>query len=89
VKITLIATTAALLAGTMLAAAQSQPTYPPQGDASQPRNDPQLQEQYRAPANTQSQPGRMGTAGRGGTQQGDDTTTRNADPHQQPGRPSR
>ena len=87
-KITTIATTAALLAGTMLAAAQSQPTYPPQGDASQPRNDPQLQEQYRMPS-TPSQPGRMGTTGQGGYRYGDDTTTRNADPNQQPGRPSR
>ena len=49
-KITTIATMAALLAGTTLAVAQSQPTYPPQGDASQPRNDPQLQEQYRVPS---------------------------------------
>jgi hypothetical protein len=85
VKITTIVTMAALLAGTTLAAAQSQPTYPPQGDASQPRNDPQLQQQYRVP----SSDSRMGTTGQGGYRYGDDTTTRNADPHQRPHRPYR
>ena len=38
-KTIVIATLAALLAGTTLASAQSQPTYPPAQDYSQPRND--------------------------------------------------
>jgi hypothetical protein len=85
VKSILSATIVALLAGTTLAAAQGQPTNPPFGDASQPRNDPQLQQQNRT-LGTPSQQGR--TSGQG-TQPIDDTSTRNADPHQQPGRPSR
>ncbi len=88
-KTILSTTIVALLAGTTLAAAQSQPTYPPQGDASQPRNDPQVQEQYRNPSTPTQPQGRMGTTGQGGMQQGDDNAPRKADPNQQPGRPSR
>ena len=84
-KTILRATIAALLAGTTLAAAQGQPTNPPFGDASQPRSDPQLQQQNRIPSTT-SQQGR--TTGPG-VKPLDDTSTRNADPHLRSGQPSR
>jgi hypothetical protein len=83
VKAIFAATFAALLAGTTLAAAQ-QPTNPPFGDASQPRNDPQLQLQNRnvgTPSTSQQ--------GRTTQQPVDDTSTRNADPHQRSTRPNR
>ncbi|MGE0034569.1 MAG: hypothetical protein AB7S93_02935 [Xanthobacteraceae bacterium] len=80
-KSILTATVIALLAGTTLAAAQ-QPTNPPFGDASQPRNDPQLQQQNRnvgTPSTSQQ--------GRTTRQPIDDTSTRNADPHLRSTRP--
>lgn len=81
-KTIIAATFAALLAGTTVASAQ-QPTNPPFGDASQPRNDPQLQQQNRALGTPSLQQGRT-------TQQPiDDTSTRNADPHQRSTRPVR
>jgi len=81
-KTILAATIVALLAGTTLAAAQGQPTNPPFGDASQPRNDPQLQQQNRnvgTPSTSQQ--------GRTTRQPIDDTSTRNADPHLRSTRP--
>jgi hypothetical protein len=83
VKTVLTATIVALLAGTTLAVAQ-QPTNPPFGDASQPRNDPQLQQQNRGLGTTRSQ-----QQGRTTNQPVDDTSTRNADPHQRSNRPNR
>lgn len=81
-KTILAATFAVLLAGTTLAAAQ-QPTNPPFGDASQPRNDPQLQQQNRALGTPSQQQGRTPQ------QPVDDTSTRNADPHQRSTQPNR
>jgi hypothetical protein len=87
VKIILSAAMVALIAGTTLAAAQGQPTNPPFGDASQPRNDPQLQLQNRNLGTpSTSQQGR--TTGQG-VQPLDDTSTRNADPHLRSNRPNR
>ena len=67
-KTIVIATLAALLAGTTLASAQSQPTYPPAQDYSQPRNDPQLQQEYRVPSSP-VEDSRTATTGRGRYQQ--------------------
>jgi hypothetical protein len=81
VKSILTATAVALLAGTTLAAAQ-QPTNPPFGDASLPRNDPQLQQQHRnvgTPSTSQQ--------GRTTRQPIDDTSPRHADPHLRSTRP--
>jgi hypothetical protein len=86
VKPILTATMAALLASTTLAAAQSQPTNPPQQDYSQPRNDTQLQQEYRVPSSP-VEDSRSGTTGQGRYRQGDEN--RNVDPSQQPRRPSR
>ena len=80
-KTILAATFAALLAGTTVASAQ-QPTNPPFGDASQPRNDPQLQQENRLGTPSQQQ-------GRTIQRPVDDTSTRNADPHQRSTRPNR
>lgn len=81
-KSVLTATIVALLAGTTLAAAQGQPTNPPFGDASQPRNDPQLQQQNRSQGTSSQQRRTTG-------QPVDDTATRNADPHLRSNRPNR
>jgi hypothetical protein len=66
---------------------QQQPTYPPQGDRSQPYNDPQLQQQYRVPSSPNRPANTTGQGGQG--QRGDDPQLRNADPNQRPGRSSR
>lgn len=70
-KTTLIATTlAALLAGTSLAAAQRQPTYPPAQDYSQPSGDPQLQQEYQVPSSP-VEDSRTSTTGQGRHRQTD------------------